>query len=183
VALDANGNLYIADAGDYQVRVVYAAGTVPGLQDKLPTGVTAPVVGNIYALAGDPTYINQNPYGNNTNPDGSPNLAPDGVALDASGDVYIVLYQHRTHRTHESDLAVVYNGGTLPPILAGKTLTTGQYVHNLLPLNYQSSNAAPWQDPASIALDSSGNIYIGDSSDSSGQWPAAEHFRASPPLL
>ncbi len=31
VALDASGNLYIADAGDNQVRVVYAGGTVPGL--------------------------------------------------------------------------------------------------------------------------------------------------------
>jgi hypothetical protein len=177
VALDTNGNLYIADAGDYQVRVVYAGGTVPGLLAQLPVGVTTPVPGNIYAFAGSPA--NQNPYDNNTNSDGSLNLPPDGVVVDASGDVYIMLFQPYTGSNQESDLAVVYNGGTLPPILAGQTLTIGQYVHNLLPLNDQKSSGgsgvSPWDNPASIALDSSGNIYIGDSSYPSTTYKAAEY--------
>jgi hypothetical protein len=172
VALDANGNLYIADVGDHQVRVVYAAGTVPGLVDKLPSGVTAPVPGNIYAFAGSP--INQQYKSNqktNKNPDGSLNMAPVGVAVDASGDVYILLYLRNPtlYQSYQlTGLAVVYNGGTLPPILAGQTLTTGQYTYDLLPLNYQTSSGGsgvpPWYVPVSITVDSSGNIYIGDSS-------------------
>jgi hypothetical protein len=144
VALDASGNLYIADAGDNQVRVVYAAGTVPGL-----TGTLTP--GNIYAFAG--SAANQSTT--STNPDGSLNLPPLGLAIDASGDVYIVFSKVNSSNAYR--LGVVYNGGTLPPILAGATLTTGQYA-TISPLN-----SAPWTSPAAIALDSSWNIYISDS--------------------
>jgi hypothetical protein len=144
VALDGSGNLYIADAGDNQVRVVYAGGTVPGL-----TGTLIP--GNIYDFAG--SQINQNSSS-------SSDLAPIGVAVDASGDVYILSYG--TYNSIPSNLAVVSNGGTLPSILAGKTLTAGQYA-SISPLNYRSGSQ-PWYNPEAIALDSSGNIYISDAS-------------------
>jgi hypothetical protein len=145
VALDAGGNLYIADAGDYQVRVVYAGGTVPGLQASLPNGVT-PIVGNIYTFSG------------------TPNISPVGVTVDASGDVYILFYQSNAYsRYHMANIGVIYNGGTLPLLLSGQTsLTTGQYA-NLFPANY-ANTAPPWHQPTAIALDSSGNIYISETS-------------------
>jgi hypothetical protein len=148
VALDASGNLYIADAGDNQVRVVYAAATVPGL-----TGTLTP--GNIYAFAG--SAANQST--NTTNPDGSQNLPPLSLAVDASGDVYIVF---NSFTGGNFGLGVVSNGGTLPNTLAGKTLTTGEYA------GISSLNSAPWSEPQAIALDSSGNIYISDSTYSTG---------------
>lgn len=99
----------------------------------------------------------------NQSPDGSTNLPPIGVAVDASGDVYILSFFQGAADYGMSNLAVVYNGGTLPPILAGQTLTTGQYAI-LFPLNYpQQDWTSPWGAPASVALDSSGNIYISDS--------------------
>jgi sugar lactone lactonase YvrE len=157
VALDASGNLYIADGGDNQVRVVYAGGSVP-------PGLTGPLTaGNIYAFAG--SVANQNT--GDQSPDGSTNLPPIGVAVDASGDVYILSFFTGAADYGMSNLAVVYNGGTnastLPSLLAGQTLTTGQYAI-LFPLNYpQQDWASLWRSPASIALDSSGNIYISDS--------------------
>ena len=170
VALDANGNLYIPDPGDNQVRVVYAGGTVPGLLASLPAGVT-PTPGNIYAFAG--SAANQSTF--NQNEDGSANLPPVGVAVDASGDVYIQLFEENASDSAQSDLAVVYNGGSLPVTLAAQALTTflqpvdtltvGGYYLNLLPSNYLQQGEPPWNTPASIALDSSGNIYISDSGD------------------
>ncbi len=59
---------------------------------------------------------------------------------------------------------MIYNGGTLPPVLAGEPLTTpGQFVwlFGLTPGPY----SAPWKYPISLALDTSGNLYVTDSID------------------
>lgn len=173
VALDSSGNLYITDGGDNQVRVVYAGGDVkdqnPALLARLPAGVT-PIQGNIYPFAG--SVINQKT--SNYDPDtGFQVWPPLGVAVDASGDVYILLWgyklwdQYGTSSTgYSSNLAVVSNGGSLPNTLAGTTLSVGQYAL-LFPLN-SGTNGPPWKDPTAIALDSSGNIYMSDSSNGTG---------------
>jgi len=158
VALDASGNLYIADAGDNQVRVVYASGTVPGLLASLPSGVT-PIVGNIYAFAGSPINQSTNDY-YSCGPNNCQNYAPTGVAVDASGDVYMLFYGNSDIA---STLQVVYNGGDLPPILAGESLTVGQSYGLLNSITGSAPYSPPWGSaPSSIALDSSGNIYISD---------------------
>ena len=157
VALDANGNLYIPDGGDHQVRVVYAGGTVPGLQASLPADVT-PIAGNIYAFTSAfDGAVDANQNSGNSNPDGSFDPQPIGVAVDASGDVYILSYGSYGYWPN---LDLVYNGGTLPPLLTGQTLTAGQYT-GITFSNF--SSGPPWLAAAGIALDSFGNIYISDS--------------------
>ena len=44
VQVDPHGNIYIADAGNDVIRVIYTAGTIPGISN--------PLVGNIYTIAG-----------------------------------------------------------------------------------------------------------------------------------
>src|SRR5439155_1364158 len=75
VALDAGGNLYIADLGNERIRKVAAA-----------TGIITTVAGNgVFGFAGD--------GGAATNASLS---VPAGVALDAGGNLYIANYS--THR-------------------------------------------------------------------------------------
>ena len=83
VAIDRNGNLFIADGGNYRIRMV-ACATVSS-----SGGVCTPnpgqTTGDIYTVAGDGT--------SGYNGDGilasSAELTPSGVATDGAGNLYI----------------------------------------------------------------------------------------------
>ncbi len=77
VALDASGNVYIADTGNKRIRAVYIAGTLPGISN--------PVVGYIYTVAG----------GGSSTTNGTSALSlslttPRGVSFDAAGNMYVI---------------------------------------------------------------------------------------------
>ncbi len=100
VALDANGNLYIADSGNKRIRVVYAAGTL--------LGISNPVVGDIYTFAG----------GGSSTISGSTALnlsftAPRGVSVDSSGSLYVMDYSaNKIWRIDAAtSIGTVYSGG------------------------------------------------------------------------
>ena len=77
VALDASGNVLIADLGNYRVRVVAAStGTFYGL---------TMTKGDIYTIAGDGTFG----YSGDGSAATSAELDPEGVAVDATGNVLI----------------------------------------------------------------------------------------------
>jgi uncharacterized protein (TIGR03437 family) len=118
VTLDASGNLLIADSGNNRIRKVSA------------NGIITTVAGNgIFGFSGD----------------GGPALnaamnGPTGIAVDASGDLYISdTYNHRIRK--------VSAGGVITTIVGAGTLTT---------LNY----------PRDVAVDASGNLFIADEGDS-----------------
>src|SRR5207247_899789 len=68
VALDASGNLYVADLNNYRIRKVAAA-----------TGIITTVAGN-----GSPAFAGDGGTATSASLD-----SPTGVALDASGNLYI----------------------------------------------------------------------------------------------
>jgi len=76
--MDASSNLYIADSCNGRLRVIYAGGTIPG--------VSSPVVGNIYTVAGGGTLA-----GGATNvPATQLNISlMQSAGLDASGNLYV----------------------------------------------------------------------------------------------
>lgn len=74
--VDSNNNLYIADSGNGQLRVIYRAGQVPGLSNPTP--------GDIYAVAGGGSSTASG------NPANQINIAlPQSAGVDQQGNLYI----------------------------------------------------------------------------------------------
>ena len=150
MALDSKGNLYIADAGNNRVRVVSAAGIISTFAGNGQTGASLP---------GQPTGPPTPSLGNG-GPATQANLhLPSGVAVDASGNVYIA-------DTSNNSIRKVYTDGTITTI-AGDTFAGYQgdagYPDPVptTPVSSQA-NLAEFRTPEDVAVDSSGNIYIAD---------------------
>jgi sugar lactone lactonase YvrE len=128
VVVDGSGNLYIADSGNYRVRKVTADGTIHTVAGS---GNTGPF----------PT-----PYG-----DGGPALlaelvAPSGLALDSSNNLYIA--DGNTGRVR-----MVTPAGAISTVAGGATVAE---------VDGEPATSAKI-DGMKIALDQSGNLFIGGS--------------------
>jgi uncharacterized protein (TIGR03437 family) len=166
VAVDSNGNVYIADYGNYTVRKVDSKGnisTIAGTGTPGYSGDGGPA--NKAALA-QPYAIAIDPSGNiyisdlgNTNireitPDGNihtivSNISTDSIAVDAAGSIYY------------TDSI----GDTVGKILSNGT----RFAIAGIPGNPGFSGdggpgtSAQLNQPHGVALDSSGNVYVADS--------------------
>jgi len=147
IALDANGNVYIADAGNSNIRVVNTQ-TSP----ITVAGVTIQP-GNIATVAGRGTACISPTCG-----DGGPATkaqlnSPAGVFVDSAGNIYIADRGDNVVRVvnaagNISALAGTYIACTAAPCGDGAAAT-----------------AAQLNSPYSVFLDKSGNIYIADTGD------------------
>jgi sugar lactone lactonase YvrE len=132
VAADSAGNVYIADLHNARVR-------------KVDTG------GTITTIAGTGGYSS---YQGDGGPATSATLIPYGVAVDASGIVYIA------DMNGNHILKVAANG--IISTLAGPALFTSPGFAG----DGGSPTDAALSSPAGVAVDSSGNILIADSGNS-----------------
>ena len=127
ITLDAAGNLYIADRGNHRIRFVNAS-----------TGNISTVAGNgIGGYAGDgaSATLAQLNY-------------PLGVAVDASGNIYIADYSN--HRVRK----VTFSTGNISTI-------AGTGVRGFAGDGGQATSAQ-LDFPRRVAVDGSGNLYIAD---------------------
>jgi sugar lactone lactonase YvrE len=137
VAVDASGNLYIADIGDNVVRKVTAS-----------TGI-------ITTVAGDSTYMGADTHGGYSG-DGGPAVSaelngPEGIALDASGNLYIADEGNGVIRKVAASTGIITTVvGYFPGSLVGYSGDGGPAVKALL------------NSPSGVAVDASGNLYIAD---------------------
>ncbi len=179
VALDSSGNLYVSDSDNNTIRKIAPSGAVttlagtpgsPGSSDgsggaaqfNSPAGLAVDASGNVYVAdslnstiriitpAGVVTTFAGTPGAQGTT-DATGKAArfdfPIGVALDASGNVYVADSGNETIRKISPSGAVTTLAGT--PTIMGAGDGTGK--------------AAQFDNPAGVAVDGSGNVFVADS--------------------
>ncbi|MGD0798642.1 MAG: Ig-like domain repeat protein, partial [Acidobacteriaceae bacterium] len=180
VGVDASGNLYIADSGNSRVRKVTPAGTIStfagngtsgyggdggvatSAELNVPQGVAADGSGSLY-IADEmnnrirkvtPAGVISTVAGNGAvgyNGDGGAATSaelfgPYGVAVDSSGNLYIAdLGNDRVRKVKAGVISTVAGNGAFGFSGDGGLAT-----------------AAEINNPDGVAVDSSGNLYIGD---------------------
>ena len=130
VAVDASGNLYIADSGNRRIRKVTAS-----------TGVITTYAGNGFlSFSGDGGTASAAQL-----------FAPNGVAIDASGNIYIADTSNNLIRKIAAGTGLITTVAGNPALLSGYSGDSGP------------ATSAQLAAPRAVAVDSNGNIYISDS--------------------
>ena len=138
VAVDSNGNLYIADTGNSRVRMVNTSGTIT-------------------AFAGNGT---RGCIGDSTAATGAELNSPVGLAADAAGNIYIADdggCNIRAVNTQTGSITVL--GVTVAPKAIASVAGDGVQGYNSDGI---AATSAEINLPRGVALDSSGNLYIAD---------------------
>jgi hypothetical protein len=131
VDVDGEGNIYATDPYNHRVQKWDAAGNMVGW---IGGGV------NGWQTANAPS---------SGNGDGEFNL-PEGVALDASGNIYIADKQnHRVHKWDKNGTYIGWIGGGVNGWQTGPAPESG-------------SGDGSFKWPMDVAVDSNGNIYVAD---------------------
>ena len=184
LAVDSSGNLYIATYADNRIRKVDSknsistfagnsgygfagdGGPATSAQLSAPRGIAVDGSGNVYLAdrwnnrirkiaGGNLTTIAGNGLGSSGGDNGpAANAqfnAPEGVAVDKSGNVYISdFYNNRVRLVTASTGAVTTFAGTGVSGFSG---------------DGGAATSAKLSQPAGLALDSAGNLYIADSNN------------------
>ncbi len=181
VAQDAAGNIFVADTLNHTIRKITPDGFVStvagstgfsGTNDGIgsdarfnsPSGIAVDSQGNLFVADTDNHTIRKiTPDGTVTTYAGAPGVpgtangaasaarffSPYGVMVDKNDTVYVA-------DTFNNTIRVITPKGVVST-LAGKAGVAGA-------LN-QKGTAATFNDPVSLAMDSSGNIYVADTSN------------------
>jgi len=183
IALDTNGNLYVGDTYNSTIRKITPVGTnwvvstfagqagLEGCNDgtgtnasfNLPNGTAVDTNGNVYVADGHNNTIRMitslevvsTMAGSAPDSEGSVNGTgsdarfdfPQDVAVDSNGNVYVADSRNNTIRKITSQAVV--------STLAGLAGTTGT--------NDGAGSDARFNNPIGVAVDSNGNVYVGDS--------------------
>jgi sugar lactone lactonase YvrE len=124
VAIDASGNLYVADYGNNMIRKITADGTLS-------------------VFAGNGSAGSNNGTGTQASFNG-----PSGIAVDASGNVYVADY-------HNNLIRKITSAGVVST-LAGTVIN---------PADTTAAAPSVFLGPSGVAVDASGNVYVADSGD------------------
>jgi sugar lactone lactonase YvrE len=155
IALDAQGNVEVADSGLGVVQrlspegkllaTLGTPGNVPGRIDR-PNGIAVDKSGNTYVAEGPERVIKLAPDGSVLTEWGTPGSgpgqfsAPEGVATDSQGNVYVA-------DTNNQRIQKFSPSGQFITQFGGRGRGPGQFSYG----------------PCGIAIDPSGNLYISES--------------------
>ena len=135
LALDSSGNLYVADYGNYRV-LFYPSGSTTATR--------------VYGQGGSFTTNTQNKGGISANS----LYLPTAVALDSSDNLYVA-------DQYNSRVLFYPSGSTTATRVYGQG---GSFTSGTANSGGISANSLAY--PAGVALDSSGNLYVGDGNNS-----------------
>jgi uncharacterized protein (TIGR03437 family) len=172
VAVDAAGDVYIADSRNNRIRMVKEGGIISTVAGGTGTALSTPydvildASGNLYIAAeGNDAIFKMDTKGNTTTfagiqfsysgsfGDGGPATAaqlysPNGVAVDASGNVYIA-------DTTNCRIRKVSSNGTISTVAGNGTCSFSG--------DGGPATSAELALPVAVAVDAQGNLYIADS--------------------
>jgi len=146
LAVDLNGNVYVADFTNENIRKISPAGVVTTFitHEIEPTGIAVDSSGNIYTGGYGDGLDKYSPSGQKTT-FGIGFTAAFDVTVDGSGNMYVI----------DNDRSKV------------NKITPSNVVTTIAGTGYKGFNNGPgatatFNNPRSIAIDKSGNIYIAD---------------------
>lgn len=143
VAVDAAGNIYIADSGNHIVRKVSTGGII--------TTVAGTPTDNSLDLEGAVLEVGNGGLATSAVLNG-----PRGVAVDGAGNLYVVDTIHQQVRKVDSNGIIT--------VVAGVAGVTGSNDGaGSCPLAADNCVAAKLNDPRGVAVDGFGNVFIADS--------------------
>ena len=178
IAVDNDGNVYVADKGSYLIRKIDSSGNVTTLAGsggygstngngtsasfKYPSGVAVDNSGNVYVAdtanhlirkidsSGNVTTIAGSGTQGSENGNGTSASfdRPNGVAVDISGNVYVADTDNHLIRKIDTSGNV--------------TTIAGSGDYGSVDGN---STSASFNVPSGVAVDSSGNVYVADSNN------------------
>ncbi|WP_274363586.1 stalk domain-containing protein [Paenibacillus thermotolerans] len=135
LALDAKGNLYVADAGNHAIRKISANGRVT-------------------TIAGDGVLGSQDGKGEKARLFG-----PQDVAVAEDGTIYVAdTLNHLIRKIDTEGNVTTLNAASdrIVEVIPGAVETAGDFKDGAL-------SEAKFNEPTSIALDAKGNLYVSDS--------------------
>lgn len=167
VAVDANGNVYVADRSNNKIRKITSEGVVstfagsgtlgdadsfygPSASFRYPVDIAVDADGNVYVADNQNSRIRKiTPTGGVSKLSNSSNAAvsfsyPNGVTVDAGGNVYV----------SEGNSITMYTTAKTIIYLAGDYTTAG-YTN-------ASGATARFNAPQGLAADANGNLYVAD---------------------
>ncbi len=162
LAVDAGGNLFVADINNARVveyNAPFKSGAAAGMAANLVFGQNGSFTTNVCGESGGDGPVTADTL-----------CYPAGIAVDSAGDLYVA--DEAVSRVVEYDRPLAAGGGkpgqpgfpgdtTADRVFGQTSLTTEAFCDSGGP-----TNARTLCNPAGVAADSSGNLYVADTGDS-----------------